>query len=180
MMKKPKPSCRRVRGVLQDWADGAPIPDAVRAHLLHCARCRSFKEFLSAYPRALRAGLDGRMSGWAAPSLPAESPAGPPAPEPVIGADLCPGRRPWWAVGAAAAAVLLVAGWGAGRLYGSLQAARVVRAAVSAEVERLYAVPLAGGVESVLAKPEPGSDRMLEGFSPDSGLEGLGAGGFLD
>jgi hypothetical protein len=83
-------------------------------------------------------------------------------------------------VAAAAAAALLMAGWGASRLYGSLQTARVVRAAVSAAVERLYAAPLADGVEGVLAQPEPDTDRLLEGLSPHSGLEGRGAGGFLN
>lgn len=180
MMKKPMPSCRRVCGALQDWADGAPIPDAVQAHLLRCPRCRRFQDFLSTYPQALQAGLEGRMSAWPAPDFLAVPPARPAGPETDIRGDQPPSRRPWWAVAAAAAAALLMVGWGAGRLYGSLRTARVVRAAVSAAVERLYAAPLAAGVEGALEQPEPGSEWLLEAFNPDSGLEGLGAGRFLD
>jgi hypothetical protein len=181
MKKRSAPACRQVRAALQAWADGASIPEGAQAHLANCPRCRSFQEFLAAYPRALQAGLAARMRDWPAANVQAllyARPGGPAADGAAAPARLRPGLRPLWAV--AAAAALLVAGWGATRLYDSLRTARVVRAELSAAVEKLYTVPLADGVEGVLLRLEPDTEQLLEGLGPENGLEGLGEGGFLD
>jgi len=180
-MKSPSPpACRRVRAALQAQADGHPLPQRFQDHLAGCPSCRRFQDFLAAYPRALQRGLDERLRGW------------PPAELREILSDIPPGlsaqaveseslrrrRRRIWVPAAAAAAVLLVAGWGALRLYEARRTALEVRVELSAVVDRLYAAPLAEGVEGALVDPQPDVGRMLEGLSPESGLEGLGAGGF--
>jgi hypothetical protein len=74
----------------------------------------------------------------------------------------------------------MVAGWGAYRLYDTQRIARAVRAGLSVVVDRLYDVPLAGGVEGALVHPEPDEGQVLEGMSPENGLEDLGTGWFAD
>jgi hypothetical protein len=183
MKKRSEPACRQVRAALQAWADGASIPEGAQAHLAHCRRCRSFQQFLAAYPHALQEGLAARMRDWPSAGIQAilsARPGGPAADGAAAAAGSQPRRRPLWAVAAAAAAALLVAGWGATRLYDSLRTARVVRAELSAAVERLYTPPLADGVESALRRPDPDIERLLEGLGPENGLEGLGEDGYLD
>jgi len=181
MNRRSPPACRRVRAALQAWADGQRLPEGLQAHLDRCSSCRGFRDFLTAYPRALKTGLDARMRGWPPADLEAllsARPSGQVAPGAVAGTRRR--RRGIWALAAAAAAALMVAGWGAYRLFDAQLIARAVRAGLSAAVDRLYAAPLAGGVEGALVHPEPDEGRLLEGMSTEPGLEGLGAGWFSD
>jgi hypothetical protein len=178
-MKSPSPpACRRVRAALQALADSHPLPQRFQAHLARCPSCRRFQDFLSAYPRALQEGLDARLRGWAPADLQeilCASSTGPAA-QAAESEGTRRGRRRIWV--SAAAAALLVAGWGGLRLYDARRTARDVRAELSAAVDRLYSAPLVDGVESALVHPQPDVGRLLEGLSPESGLEGLGAGEF--
>ncbi len=180
-MKSPSPpACRRVRAALQSWTDGQPLPERFQAHLARCPSCRKFRDFLTAYPRALEESLDARFRGWPAVDLQELLSARPPGPaaQAAEPEGTRRRRRRIWVPAAAVAAALLVAGWGAMRLYDARRTARDVRAELSAAVDRLYAAPLADGVEGALVHPQPDAGRVLEGLSPESGLEGLGAGGF--
>ena len=180
MKRSSPPACRRARAALQAQADGRPLPQRFQDHLASCPSCRRFQDFLAAYPRALQRGLDERLRGWPPAELQkilSDAPPGLSA-QAAESAGLRRRRRRIWIPAAAAAAALLVAGWGALRLSEAGRSTLEARAELSAVVDRLYAAPLAEGVEGALVDPQPDVGRMLEGLSPESGLEGLGAGGF--
>ena len=175
MQMQKKATCSRVRAWLQNVHDGeapagqARFARAAEAHLQHCAKCRSFREFLSGYGKELGAALDVMTSGLPLPELPRQgTTASARAPARRAPAH----RRVAWAISAAAAALLAIAaGIQAPRLAAGARLERQVRAEMAALVEELYARPLAQGVESDLAVR-----TMWEGLDQGDGLQGLGEG----